>query len=56
MVFWAFVTGAVAIVSGVRLREAIAETVLPLSMGAISLLLGIFEHGQETDRQFAPFN
>ena len=42
LVFWAFVTGAVEIVAGIRLREAIADALLPISMGVIYLLFGIF--------------
>lgn len=40
--FWAIFTGVLEIVAGVRLRAAIANEVLLILMGVLSLLFGLF--------------
>jgi uncharacterized membrane protein HdeD (DUF308 family) len=40
--FWAIVTGVLEIVAGIRLREVIANELLLILMGVISVLFGIF--------------
>jgi hypothetical protein len=39
--FWAIVTGVLEIVAGIRLREVIANELLLILMGVISVLFGI---------------